>query len=196
MTILGIAASPRRNGNSEILLDKVLEGASSKGARIEKVVLSNFSIRPCQGCSKCYKDAACVIRDGMQPLYRKLEKADAIVISSPVYFGSITAQLKAMIDRCQPIWVKNFFLKKPRKNRRLRKGIFISVSRFNRLRFFKNSQEIIEILFMVIGVKLFRKLYVSDLENHGEVLKRGPVLEKAFRYGTELATNRRTDTCG
>lgn len=184
--VLGIVASPRRKGNSEILLDKVLAGAFSKGAKTEKVVLNNLSIRPCQGCERCRKNGICFIKDDMRGLYKKLKEANAIVVASPVYFGSITAQLKLMIDRCQCIWVKNFLLKNRRRRQGFKKGIFISVSGHRQPRFFENSKEIIKIFFAVLGVRLFKEVYVPRLEYNGQVLKQKSVLNKAFQYGAAL----------
>lgn len=184
--VLGIAASPRQNGNSEILLDKVLEGASSKGASTEKIVIDQLSIKPCQGCGRCHKNGICFIRDDMRRMYKKLQDADAIVVASPVYFGSITAQLKIMVDRCQCIWAKNFLLKNRRQKQVFKNGIFISVSGHNKRRFFQNSKEIVKIFFAVLGVVLFKELYVPNLEHKGDVLKKRSILDKAFRYGMSL----------
>ena len=187
MKVLGIAASPRRNGNSEILLDKVLAGASSKGAKVEKVILNEFSIKPCQGCGRCRKKSICCFKDDMGPLRKKLQDMDAIVVASPVYFGSVTAQLKIIIDRCQPLWVERFLLKNKRQRDRHKKGIFISVSGHNNPRFFRNSREIIKIFFAVLGVKLSKELYGPGLEDKGEVLKDKTLLDVAFRHGKSLA---------
>lgn len=184
--VLGIAASPRRKGNSEILLDKVLAGAFSKGAKTKKVILNNLSIGPCQGCERCQKNGICFIRDDMSGLYKKLKAAEAIVVASPVYFGSIPAQLKLMIDRCQSLWAKNFLPAYIKRKQRLRKGIFISVSGNCQPRFFENSKEIIKIFFAVLGVELFKEVYVPGLEYQGEVLKQKSVLDKAFQYGAAL----------
>lgn len=186
LRVLGIAASPRRNGNSEILLDKVLAGASSKGAKVEKVILNELSIRPCQGCGRCRKAGVCYIKDDMRSMYKSLQDMDAIVVASPVYFGSITAQMKILIDRCQSLWIKNFLSKDKRQKPLYKKGIFISVSGHKNPRFFRNSREIIKIFFAVLGVKLFKELYLPALEHKGEVLKRRAALERAYRYGKSL----------
>ena len=185
MKVLGICASPRRNGNSEILLDKALEGAFSKGAQVEKVAINSLKIAPCNGSGSCNKNSICCIKDDMQLLYKKLKRADAIIIAAPVYFGSVPAQLKAVIDRCQSVWIENFILKK-RKIKHKRKGIFICTSGRARKRFFENSKQIISIFFMVLGVKLFKELYIGNLEDKGDALKRKSALVKAFNYGVNL----------
>ncbi|NQT95792.1 MAG: flavodoxin family protein [Candidatus Omnitrophica bacterium] len=185
MKILGIAGSPRRNGNSERLLDKVLEGASSKGARVEKIVVSILRIKPCDGNSACWKRGRCNIKDDMQPIYKKLKSADAIVVASPVYFGSITAQLKAFIDRCQPIWVEGFILKK-KIDQKKRKGIFISTSAHKNKKFLKGSKDVVETFFMVLGIKMAKSLHVTGLEGKKDILKHKDFLKKAFSYGVNI----------
>ena len=110
--VLGVAASPRRNANTETLLDSALKGAKEEGARTEKVILNLLRIRPCQACAKCSETATCYIKDDMQGLLKKLKTCDALIIASPVYFGTVTAQLKTMIDRCQPAWAEKYIFKK------------------------------------------------------------------------------------
>lgn len=85
MRVLGINGSPRIGGNTDILLDKVLEGARSKGAKTEKVVLNNLKFSPCQECENLRDDGSCIIEDDMQPLYKKIEEADRIILASPIF---------------------------------------------------------------------------------------------------------------
>lgn len=188
MKVLGIAASPRRNGNSEILLDKVLEGASSKGAETEKIVTDELDIRPCRSEDSCRKDGKCFVDDDMGFILKKLKEADGVVVASPVYFGSLPGQLKVIIDRCQPIWVDRFILKKKRIAKTEKKGIFISTSSYKRQKFFRNSQEIIGIFFLVLGIEFFKSIYAPNLESAGEVLKKKSLLDKAFRCGAGLVS--------
>ena len=97
--VLGFAGSPRRGGNSEILLDRVLEGAASKGATVEKIAVSALKISPCRNCQGCASTGRCVVQDDMQLVYPKLCRAERIVVSSPIFFGTVSAQMKALIDR-------------------------------------------------------------------------------------------------
>ena len=182
--VLGIAASPRRGANTERLLDSALKGAKSNGAITEKVVLNLLKIKPCQACSRCSKTAVCYIRDDMGSLLKKLKTCDALIIASPVYFGTVTAQLKLMIDRCQPAWAQKYILKK----RPLEKsGMFISVSNYNKKIFFRNSKEIIDTLFTVFNISLLSELYAPCLEKSND-LQGNPLLsKKAFQCGQDLA---------
>lgn len=111
--IVGIQGSPRLEGNSAILLDAALQGAAEAGATTLKFNLNELNIRPCQGCGGCDKTGKCIIRDDMNLIYEAFEKMDSIVLASPVYFGGVTAQTKAMIDRCQALWVRKHVLKTP-----------------------------------------------------------------------------------
>ena len=101
MNILGINGSPRIGGNTDILLDKALEGAKDKGAVIEKIILNTFKFSPCQECENIKDDGTCIVEDDMQIIYKKIEEADAVILASPIFFGSLSAQTKMMIDRFQ-----------------------------------------------------------------------------------------------
>ena len=105
--ILGIVGSPRRNGNTEVLVDEVLKGAEDAGAQVEKVILNELDIRPCQACNSCYKEGKCIQDDDMAELLVKMEKTDAWILGTPVYWFGPTAQIKAFIDRWyQPLHKK------------------------------------------------------------------------------------------
>jgi multimeric flavodoxin WrbA len=99
MKILGISFSPREQGNTELLLDKVFEGARRLGADTELFRVAAKNISPCDGCGSCFKTGECHIQDDMQELYRKMLEADGIVFGTPVYFYNMTAQGKTVIDR-------------------------------------------------------------------------------------------------
>jgi len=105
--LVALAGSPRVRGNTDTLLAAALEGAEEAGARVERYDLRAMRIAPCVHCGGCTGgEGRCVINDDMQRLYEPLQVADRIVIASPVFFMGLTAQAKAMIDRCQPLWVR------------------------------------------------------------------------------------------
>jgi multimeric flavodoxin WrbA len=98
--ILILKGSPRERGNSATLADKAAEGAKEAGAQVESIYLHGLEIRPCDACDLCLEQGGCVIEDDMTPLYPKLAAADAIILASPIYWFTITAQLKLCLDRC------------------------------------------------------------------------------------------------
>ncbi|MCK4380557.1 MAG: flavodoxin family protein [Candidatus Lokiarchaeota archaeon] len=97
--ILGIVGSPRRNGNTEILVDEVLKGAEEAGAQVEKVILNELDIKPCQACNSCYKTGKCMQDDDMEELLKKMLDSDLWVLGTPVYWWGPTAQFKTFLDR-------------------------------------------------------------------------------------------------
>lgn len=100
MRILGISGSPKKDGNNDTLIKKVLGIAEERGFETDTVFISSSSIAPCTACNACAKEGGqCPISDGMQAVYDKLVSSDGIIVSSPVYFGTMTAQLKAIFDR-------------------------------------------------------------------------------------------------
>ncbi len=105
--ILVIHASPRPGGNSDILCDRLMEGAQEVGHTCEKITLHGKQIGYCVACDACRKNGgSCAIRDDMDGIYEKMLQADIVVLSTPVYFFSMSAQLKTMIDRLRPIYRK------------------------------------------------------------------------------------------
>ncbi len=100
--ILIVKGSPRKNGNSAALADQVAAGAREAGAQVESFYLHGMDISPCDACEACQAsaDAECIVDDDMQLLYPKLREADAVVYASPIYWFTISAQLKLFMDRC------------------------------------------------------------------------------------------------
>jgi multimeric flavodoxin WrbA len=128
--VLAFAGSPRRNGNSETLLDWVLGGMSTdKDVIIEKVALTDANINPCKGCNACEKLNKCVQRDGMDVYHDKIVDSDIILLSSPIFCMGVASQVKALIDRAQVFRSRKYVLKLPivspeRKGKRL--GVFLA----------------------------------------------------------------------
>jgi multimeric flavodoxin WrbA len=99
MRILGIVGSPRKDGNTEILMKEALRVAGEAGCETEMFLMSEKHVAPCDACGTCFEVGSCVVEDDMQELYEMLEQADGVIFGSPVYFGSVSAQMKAVMDR-------------------------------------------------------------------------------------------------
>jgi multimeric flavodoxin WrbA len=103
MEVLGLVGSPRKGGNTDVLVEAILGGARSRGHTTRKIHLLDHDIEPCVDCRGCQKGAlVCVVEDGMQALYPRLEAADAIVFGTPVYWCGPTGTMKQMFDRLRP----------------------------------------------------------------------------------------------
>ena len=113
MKVFGIFGSPRRGGNTELLLEEALKGAEKEGAKVECLYLSDFTITPCKECHGCDDTGNCIILDEMEKVYPKLLEADVVILSSPIFFYGVTAWAKALIDRSQALWARKYLLKDP-----------------------------------------------------------------------------------
>lgn len=99
MKVLGLAGSPRRSGNIELIVQEALQGAADKGAEIEMVSLADLNFQFCQGCLECHEKGTCPLNDEVIDLIEKMDQADALIIGSPVYIRHLPGQLKAVFDR-------------------------------------------------------------------------------------------------
>ena len=104
--VLILSGSPRKGGNSDTLCDEFMKGAIEAGNEVEKVFVAGKNIGYCKACYACKDTGVCVIKDDMAEVLQKMLDADVIVLSSPVYFYSISAQLKAVIDRTVARWLE------------------------------------------------------------------------------------------
>jgi multimeric flavodoxin WrbA len=191
MKVLGIMGSPRRQSNTEILLDKALEGAREAGAEVEKVLVLKLKISPCLEIYACRKDGNCAIKDDMQLLYKKLLEADHIVFASPIFFYGITSQTKAVVDRCQALWVRRHVLGMGKEDKRERRGVFISIGATRGKKLFDGAVLTVKYFFDAIGVKYSGDLLVRGIDNKGQIGEHPAALEDAFRFGQELVRGSR-----
>lgn len=104
MKVLGVSCSPRKYGNSWLLLEEALAGAREAGAETEMLSLSEMEILPCDGCLACWKTPYCHIKDDMRDVYPKVEASDGIIFASPVYFLGMAGQCKLFLDRLYPLY--------------------------------------------------------------------------------------------
>ncbi len=104
--VLILSGSPRKNGNSDILCNEFARGAIEAGHEVEKIRVAEKNIGYCRGCYACRDTGVCAIKDDMTEVLQKMIDADVIVLASPVYFYSIDAQLKALIDRTVARWLE------------------------------------------------------------------------------------------
>jgi multimeric flavodoxin WrbA len=103
MKILALIGSPRKGGNTDILVDRMLQGAQRRGRQAEKIYLYDYKISPCIDCRRCKKDDfACALKDEMLEIYPMLEEADILIFGTPVYWYGPTGKMKLLIDRLRP----------------------------------------------------------------------------------------------
>lgn len=188
MKVLGILGSPRKGGNTELLLEETLKGAEAEGAEVERLRLTDYNIIPCKECLACFKDGNCIILDDMAKIYPKLLEADIIVLASPIFFYGVTAWAKGLIDRCQALWARKYQLKDPSfgKEGRKRKGFFISVGGTKGQKTFEGAILTAKYFFDVLNAEYAGELVLREVDAKGDVLKHPEALQQAFEAGRKL----------
>jgi multimeric flavodoxin WrbA len=177
--------SPRIKGNTDLLLDEALKGAQAQQAEVEKIVVDKLKITPCREYYGCLKDGNCVIKDDMDAIYPKLLAADGIIVASPMFFYGVTAQLKALIDRCQALWARKYVLKNMPETSR--KGVFIAVGATRGKQLFDGSILTIRYFFQAIAAEYVDELLVRGVDKRGEIKEHPTALADAFELGRRLA---------
>jgi multimeric flavodoxin WrbA len=185
MKIVGICGSPRAGGNTDSVLERALLGAREEGAETEKIVLNALKMSPCQECEVVRDDGTCKVNDDFQGLFAKIGKADAVILAAPIFFGSLSAQTKIMIDRFQCYWRYKYILKKAAAETE-RPGLFLCVEASQRKDFFDNAKSIVKNFFATAGIRYCDELLCQGVDDKGAVLKRSDCLEKAHAAGKKL----------
>ncbi len=174
--ILGIVGSPRRGGNTEILVDEILAGAAEAGADIEKIILNELNILPCQACDACKDGGECVQEDDMSELLEQMERCRIWVLGTPVYWWGPSAQLKVFIDR----WYG--------ANQALFKGRTIIVTIPMGSGNEKTAQHIVGMLNDIagyLGMNIAATVLVPSVHRIGAVRKHARVMAKANQVGKQ-----------
>jgi multimeric flavodoxin WrbA len=180
--ILILEGSPRKKGNSSTLADQAANGAREAGAEVESVYLQGLNIAPCNGCDACLQNGICVINDGMQDLYPKLAAADGLILATPIYMYTFTAQLKICLDRWYALWNgNNRFLKGKQVGIILTYGdsdLYTSGA--------INAIHTFETMFRIFEARVF--WVYGSLMDIGEVNNDVELMRKAFVMGKKIAS--------
>ncbi len=189
MKACGIIGSPKKNGNVDLLVSQVLKGAGSQGAKTYKIYLNDLSIRPCQSCGVDPYPKYCLFDDDMKVVYDALESCDVIVLGSPVYFDTVSAQTKLMIDRSNCLLP---YVKRPdgtygfeRRIEKRKKGVFIAVAGTDQE--FHTIQTTVKGFFNWANIELAETILYSHDDNEiGSVRKDKKRMTEAFETGVRI----------
>lgn len=192
MKICGIVGSPIKNGNVALLVSQVLKGASSQGAETQKICLNDMHIGSCQSCGVDPYPKYCLLDDDMNLIYAALASCDVIVLGSPVYFDTVSAQTKLAIDRCNCLMP---YVKRPdgtfgfeRRIEKGKKGVFIAVAGTDQE--FNTIQTTVEGFFNWANVELVERiLYTHDDNELGGVKNDEREMARAFEVGIMIVKN-------
>ncbi len=182
--VLGLFGSPRREGNTDLLLEEMLKGAEEAGAQIERIVITELKFSPCIECHGCDETGECVLDDDMAKVYPKLLEAGWIILASPIFFYGVTAWTKALIDRVQSLWVRKYRLKlAPEDQERRRKGFFISVGATRGEKLFDGALLTVKYFFDALGLEFAGQLLFKGVEGKGDIRTHPTALREAFEVG-------------
>ncbi len=184
--VLGISASPREGGNTELLLGSFLKGAEKENAAAGSIVLNKLNFIPCQECENLGRNEICIIQDDLQELFRKVEEADVLALASPIFFGSLSAQAKMMIDRFQCHWRAEEILKLDLKQKR-KKGVFLCVEASGRDEFLRNAKAIVKNFFATVNAEYAGEVFCKGVDEKKAILNRPEVLQEAESLGQALS---------
>lgn len=189
MKALVISGSPRINKNTDILLNEVIKGLKSQDIDVEKINLAQLKYDPCIGCDICGETGHCYKKDDMTPIYDKFNNADVIVIGSPVYFNSVTAVTKAMVDRCQSYWSSKYILNKSSIDQnKKRKGMYVGVGGAKHPdleKGFIGATVVMDLFFRAVNTDYMFNLLVDNTDEVS-VTDREDVLKNAYELGVKL----------
>ena len=179
MLILGLQGSPRKKGNTDYLLKAFMNEAENSGVKTHIVEVAKKNISPCRGCGFCEKHGKCVIDDDdmAMEIYSLLWRADAIVVATPIFFYSATAQLKALIDRSQTLWARKYKLNLIDPGRKTRQGFLLSIGATKGKNLFDGLHLTTQYFFDAVGADYHGSLTYRRIENKGDIQKHPKVID-------------------
>ena len=187
--IVAIYGSPRRRGNTATLLKHAVQGAVDAGAQVKEIILRDLKMSPCLEIYACKKEGKCAIKDDFHNVVDQILSADGLILATPIFFYTVSAHTKILMDRCQSLWVKKYWIDKvpfgqwePK-----RKGLFISAGATKGKKLFNGVLLTVKYFFDVLDMELFGSLLYRNLEFEGDVLKHPEFLEEAYKAGKALA---------
>lgn len=186
--IVAIYGSPRRKGNTATLLKRAVQGARDAGAEVTEIVLRDLKMSPCLEIYKCRDTGRCAIQDDFHKVHESIMAAKGVMLASPIFFYTVSAHTKIMMDRCQSCWVKKYWIDKmplgkltPR-----RKGLFISVGATRGKKLFEGAILTVRYFFDVLDMELWKSLLYRGLDLEGDVMEHPDYLGEAYDAGQAM----------
>jgi len=184
--VLALMGSPRKNKNTDTLLNYLLDGVLEVELDVKKIYIGDKKILSCTGCGYCERKGECVLKDDMEEIYEEFDNRDIFILSTPLYFNSLNAKTKAVIDRCQKYWSIKYALGQPYRNTEDRIGIFLSVGgapyRHDQ---FNGAIPVIDLFFKAINANYLGNYFVSDTDTLS-VSERKDIKEELFEIGKNI----------
>ncbi|MFP4212947.1 MAG: flavodoxin family protein [Desulfohalobiaceae bacterium] len=187
--LVAVYGSPRRKGNTSTLLAKAVEGARQQGLSVQEFFLRDQKISPCLELYHCMQNGECSIKDDFQGLRDQILQARGLILASPIFFYSVTAQTKAFMDRFQSLWVKKYLLEQTEfgiwEVKRL--GLFISAGATRGKKLFEGTLLSVKYFCDVLDMQLWDTLLYRGLDGEQDILAHPEYMQQAQAKGVELA---------
>lgn len=187
MKVLAINGSPRKTGNTASLIEKTLDGARAEGADTRRIDLAEMQIKAVreEDYTASLLDVSKGFSDDLKGIIEAISSSDALILASPIFFGSITGEMKIMIDRFQFAWLeKNLRQREVFSGKK--KGAFISVQAQARPDFFNNASSIVRHFFATVNISYSEELFCCNLEKKTDAGANTDYMKKAFELGRRL----------
>lgn len=187
MKVVAFHGSPRIEGNIDILLKETLRPIEESGHDVRVFRLNFMDIKPCQDCGGCDKTGVCIINDAMTEVYAAIREAGRIILASPIFFFGLSAQAKAMVDRCQSFWCEKYLLKKTIPEGPYgRKGLLLLVGGMKKEIGVQCGEGAAKAFFRTISVPVHETLSFLGVDAKGAILEHPTALKEGFRAGKTL----------
>lgn len=188
INLVALYGSPRKAGNSAALLKQAVRGAREVGAAVEEFVLRDLKMSPCLEIYACKQAGECAIKDDFQRVRASLLAAKGVMMASPIFFYTVSAHIKILMDRCQSLWVKKYWIDKvPFKHwTATRKGLFIAVGATHGKKLFDGALLSVKYFYDVLDTELTQVLLYRGLDFEGDVHRFPAYLDEAYRAGRQL----------
>jgi len=188
MKITAIYGSPRKNGNTDLLLDAFLKGFEGTDHTVHKFYLRNMTFSPCIECEKCYTTGICALKDDMESLYPRFKDSDLVILASPVFFYGLNALSKAMVDRSQCLWAQKYLLnnKPSAHHTKKTKGVFLSVGGAKGKRNFEGIILTVRYFFDALDIDFTDQLLFKEIDQKGTIKNHPSALNDACSLAKKL----------
>lgn len=188
MNVLGIYGSPRNGGNSDILLDAILEETEKQGAETVRIYARKLKISGCVECGSCDDTGECAIKDDMSLVYPMFKNADAIVLSAPMFFYCFPAQVKALIDRAQAMWSLRALTKGkgPVASYDGGAGYLAAVGATRGKTLFDGCEMVAKYFYDALDMEYKGGIFYRRVEEKGAILEHPEAMEQAVNLGAKI----------